>query len=95
MIGIETNPREIISKLLKYILEGLAVAIAAYWIPQFSSGKRMNNEYVLTIAITAACMLAVLDVFAPTIGRSFRLGSGFGIGSKLVAFPTTSSVMPA
>jgi len=87
MIGIETNPKEILMKLLKYVLEGLAVAIAAYWIPQFSSGKKMDNDFIITIAITAACMLAVLDVFAPTIGRSFRLGSGFGIGSKLVAFP--------
>lgn len=87
MIGIETNPREIVAKLLKYILEGLAVAIAAFWIPQFTGGAKMANEAVLTLAITASCMLAVLDVFAPSIGKSFRLGSGFGIGSNLVKFP--------
>lgn len=87
MIGIETNPTEILTKLFKYILEGLAVAVAAFWIPQISGARPMRNDDVLVLAVTAACMLAVLDVFAPTVGRSFRLGSGFGIGSNLVRFP--------
>lgn len=64
------------ANLLKYLLEGLAVAVAAFVIPSRSLALR---EVVL-IALTSAAVFAVLDVYAPEIGRGARLGSGLGIG---------------
>jgi ABC-type Co2+ transport system permease subunit len=63
-------------RALKYVIEGLAVALAAYYIPK----KKMSMEEILTIAITAAAIFAVLDVLAPSIGTSVRTGMGLGIG---------------
>jgi hypothetical protein len=85
--GIETDIKTILQKLFKYLLEGLAVGIAAFYIPRINKGAGMTNEEILTISVTAAAILALLDVFAPSIGKSFRLGSGFGIGGNLVQFP--------
>jgi hypothetical protein len=86
-LGIETDVKTIFQKLFKYILEGLAVGIAAFYLPRFNQSNALSNEEILTISITAAAILALLDVFAPSIGKSFRLGSGFGIGGNLVHFP--------
>ena len=66
--------------LVKYMLEGIAVAIAAFYIPQ----KNMNLKEIAIIALTAAAVFAVLDVFSPLVGRGARQGSGFGIGYNLV-----------
>jgi len=66
--------------LVKYVLEGTAVALAAFYIPR----KNMNMQEVLMIALTAAAVFAVLDLFAPAVGSGARHGSGFGIGYNLV-----------
>jgi hypothetical protein len=85
-VGIETDIKTILQKLFKYILEGLAVGIAAFYLPRLNKSNTLSTEEILTISITAAAILALLDVFAPSIGKSFRLGSGFGIGGNLVQF---------
>ena len=66
--------------LFKYFLEGLAVALAAFYIPK----KRMTFGEVVMIAITAGITFLVLDLFAPTVGSGARLGAGLGIGFKQV-----------
>lgn len=73
-------------QFLKYVLEGLAVAIAAYLI----SGTRksgMKGEEILGLGITAAATFAVLDVFAPSVAVSARQGSGFALGAQQVGWP--------
>jgi hypothetical protein len=75
---------DLISRLVKYALEGLAVAVAAYLIP--SRGKLALAE-VGMIALVALATFAVLDVYAPSVGASARTGAGFGIGANLVGFP--------
>ena len=62
--------------MMKYFLEGLAVALAAYYIPK---GK-LNVREITTIAITAAATFAVLDTLAPEIGGYVRTGVGVGVG---------------
>jgi ABC-type Co2+ transport system permease subunit len=74
---------ELIKRAIKYIVEGIMVAIAAYAIPK----KSLNVEEVVIIALTAAATFSVLDVFIPTMGQSARGGAGFGIGANLVGFP--------
>ena len=74
---------ELIKRAIKYIIEGIMVAIAAYAIPK----KTLNVEEVVIIALTAAATFSVLDVFIPSMGQSARGGAGFGIGANLVGFP--------
>jgi hypothetical protein len=74
---------DLIARTVKYLLEGLAVAIAAYVIP----GKTMRWSEIAMIALTATATFAILDVYAPSVGSSARTGAGFGIGAGLVGFP--------
>ncbi len=74
---------EILRRAIKYLVEGLAVAVAAYYIPR----SRARMEEVVMIAITAAATFAVLDMFAPSLGGAARTGAGFGVGANLVGFP--------
>ena len=55
--------RRVCMRALKYMIEGMAVAIAAYYIPK----RKLEMEEVITIAISAAAVFAVLDVLAPAI----------------------------
>ena len=73
---------EILSRLVKYALEGVAVALAAYYF----SGKLKINEIGM-ISLTAMATFAVIDVFAPQVSSGMRQGAGFGIGAGLVGFP--------
>ena len=74
---------ELIKRVIKYLIEGFMVAIAAYAIPKQS----LKMEEVIIIALTAAATFAVLDVFVPSMASSARGGAGFGIGANLVGFP--------
>jgi hypothetical protein len=74
---------ELVKRAIKYIVEGIMVAIAAYVIPK----KTLNVEEVVIIALMAAATFSVLDVFVPSMATSARGGAGFGIGANLVGFP--------
>ena len=74
---------DLVTRLIKYLLEGLAVAIAAYVIP----GKTMRASEVGMIALSATATFAILDIYAPSVGSSARTGAGFGIGAGMVGFP--------
>ena len=74
---------DIVMRLLKYALEGLAVAVAAYMLP----GKVLKLSEVGMIALVALATFAILDIYAPSVGASARSGAGFGIGANLVGFP--------
>jgi hypothetical protein len=74
---------DLMSRAIKYGLEGLAVAIAAYLLP----GKGLRLSEIGMIAMVALATFAVLDIYAPSVGASARTGAGFGIGAKLVGFP--------
>lgn len=75
--------QEVVKRAVKYLIEGAAVAVAAYYIPK----KQMNIEEIVMIAITAAATFALLDMYAPSIGNAARQGTGFGIGANLTGFP--------
>ena len=68
---------ELVKKAIKYIIEGIMVAIAAYAIPQ----KTLKVEEVVIIALTAAATISVLDVFIPSMGVSARNGAGMALGT--------------
>ena len=77
------NLGELVKRAIKYLVEGLMVAIAAYAIPK----KSLNMDEVALIALTAAATFSILDTYLPSMGVSARSGAGFGIGANLVGFP--------
>ena len=74
---------ELVKRIVKYLIEGLMVAIAAFAIPK----KSLNMEEIIMLALTAAATFSILDCYVPNIGVSTRTGAGFGIGANLVKFP--------
>ena len=74
---------ELFKRAVKYLVEGLLVAIAAYAIPQ----KSLKLDEIALIALTAAATFSILDTYVPSMGVNARTGAGFGIGANLVGFP--------
>jgi ABC-type Co2+ transport system permease subunit len=77
------NISELVKRIIKYLVEGLMVAIAAFAIPK----RSLNIEEIVLIALTAAATFSILDTYIPSMGMSARTGTGFGIGANLVKFP--------
>jgi ABC-type Co2+ transport system permease subunit len=71
---------ELVKRAIKYLVEGLVVALAAYTIPK----ARLNVEEIVLVALIAAATFSILDVFIPAMGSSARGGAGFGIGANLI-----------
>jgi hypothetical protein len=74
---------ELVTRVIKYFLEGLAVAVAMVIIPH----KTPRVEEIAVVAVVAASVFAILDLLSPSIGLTARQGAGFGIGANLVGFP--------
>jgi hypothetical protein len=74
---------EFLKRLLKYMVEGFIVALAAFAIPR----QTLNLEEIFLISAVAAMTFSILDVFIPSMGASARNGAGLGIGFNLVGFP--------
>lgn len=74
---------ELLKRAIKYVVEGIMVALAAYAIPK----KSLNLDEVSLIALTAAATFSILDTYVPSMGVSARSGAGLGIGANLVGFP--------
>jgi hypothetical protein len=79
---MQADLNEIIRRALKYLVEGLAIAIAAYAIPS----RQLKMEEVMMIAASGAATFAVLDMYSPEGAAGARKGAGFGIGAKHVGF---------
>lgn len=74
---------ELVRRAIKYLVEGLMVALAAYAIPK----KSLKMDEVALIALTAAATFTILDTYLPAMAVSARQGAGFGMGANLVGFP--------
>lgn len=74
---------ELLKRAIKYLVEGIMVALAAFAIPK----RSLDLDEVAFIALTAAATFSILDTFMPSMGVSARSGAGFGIGANLVGFP--------
>ena len=75
--------KELLKRAIKYLVEGLMVALAAYAIPK----RSLNLDEVALIALTAAATFSILDTYVPAMATQARSGAGFGIGANLVGFP--------
>ena len=74
----EQDISEIIKRSIKYLLEGAAVALAARYIPS----EKIDMKEISMIAFTAACVFAILDLYAPSISVAARQGAGLVIGAS-------------
>jgi ABC-type Co2+ transport system permease subunit len=77
------NIGELVKRIIKYLVEGLMVAIAAFAIPK----RSLDIEEIILIALTAAATFSILDTYIPSMGATARSGAGFGIGANWVKFP--------
>lgn len=75
-----------INNLIKYLIQGIAVAVAAYVIPN----RRTNSKEIMIIASVAALTFFTLDIFTDEVSKGARFGAGLGIGLSLV----TNSPLP-
>ena len=89
MSQLSFDGNEILVRFFKYVFEGVVVAVAAYFIPE----HKPELDHILVIALVAAATFAVLDLFAPSIGASARMGAGFGVGANLVGFGGVTPVV--
>ena len=80
---MDFNLGELVKRAIKYLVEGLMVALAAYAIPK----KSLQLDEVALIALTAAATFSILDTYVPSMAQPARSGAGFGIGANLVGFP--------
>ena len=62
-VGIDVA--DLVKRLIKYALEGLAVAVACYLLP----GKKLRVEEIGTIALTALAVFAILDIYARKVAN--------------------------
>ena len=79
----ESQLKTLVKRIIKYLVEGLMVAIAAFAIPK----RSLDIEEIILIALTAAATFSILDTYIPSMGVTARSGAGFGIGANLVKFP--------
>lgn len=77
---------EVLKRIVKYLLEGISIGIAAMIIPRVR-GIILPWDTVLILALTAAAVFAILDLWSPSVGSSVRSGAGLGLGFNLVGFP--------
>ena len=70
------NFREILKRAIKYLVEGLMVAICAFAIPK----KSLDVEEIAILALVAAATFSILDTYIPSMGVNARQGTGWGIG---------------
>jgi hypothetical protein len=75
-----------VNNFVKYLIQGIAVAVAAYVIPN----RRTDYKEVLVIATVAALTFFTLDIFTDDVAKGARFGAGFGVGLSLV----TNSPLP-
>lgn len=67
---------QILERILKYLLEGIAVGLACYFT------AKLNIDQIIIIGITAAVTFAILDMYTPQVSSAVRMGAGIGIGSQ-------------
>ena len=82
-MAISFDTQEMLTRLVKYLIEGLVVAIVAYILPS----KSLSMQEVLLLALVAASIFSILDILSPSIGSSARQGVGLATGFGMMGFP--------
>ena len=86
---MDLSVTELTTRVIKYLLEGLAVAVAMIVIPR----RIPTLEEIVSVSVVAALVFAILDLLSPSVGLTARQGAGFGLGANLVGFPGGPKLM--
>ena len=81
-MGYSLDLWEVLIRLLKYAIEGLAVGLVAWLLPK----SQLPFDKILFIALTAAAVFSILDLLAPSLSAGSRQGVGLGAGFRLIGF---------
>lgn len=76
------NFQEVTKRLIKYLIEGFGVGLAAMLIPN----ANITWQEAVYLAVVAAAILSILDTVSPSISTSVRSGVGFSIGAKTMGW---------
>ena len=71
--------------IVVYLIEALAIAIAAYYIPR----RVMSLMDILKIALTGAMVHLLLDLYSPLVASGLRFGSGMSMGKNMINNPVS------
>lgn len=82
-MGIELDVREVSNRVVKYIVQGLAVSVASMLLLK----KNADLGAVTTLGLVSASVFAVLDLFLPAAGAASRQGVGLASGFQMMSFP--------
>ena len=84
MHGDMIDARELCKRVVKYVLEGLVVAMAALVLPK----QKPDMDAAICLGLVSASVVATHDLFAPNaiMANSARQGAGFLMGANLVGF---------
>jgi len=82
----------VIYRIASFLIQGFAVGLAAFLIAR-TKNINVPWDYVVLIAATAASVLAILQLYAPNVNKSFQFGIGAGLGANLVGFPAGPNFM--
>lgn len=80
---MDLSATEVVTRVIKYLLEGLAVSVAMIIIPR----RVPQLDEIVSVSVVAALVFAILDLLSPSVGLTARQGAGFGLGANLVGFP--------
>jgi hypothetical protein len=81
--SFSVDGKEIVIRIIKYLLEGSAVAAAVALIPK----KTPSIEEIIVIGLISAATFSILDMLAPSISTGFRTGVGFSLAGTMVGWP--------
>ena len=73
---------EVFGRILKYLVEGIAVGLVCYFVAQ------LNTDQIIIIAVSAAAIFAILDMYSPVISNGVRIGAGVSVASHFIGFKT-------
>ena len=81
--------QQVLKQIIKYTIEGLAISIAAFYIPfLFTKGAvKPTIMQVVSIGLTGSLVMAILDQYSPKVSGGVRHGAGLGIGFNMVKAP--------
>ena len=71
---------EVLRRAAKYLVEGGAVALAAYLVPK----AKLTVGEIVMLAVTAAAVFAILELYSPAVGASALTGAGLSLGAGIV-----------
>jgi len=71
-------------RVVKYLTEGLVLAVLLAAMAQFMANKKMDLKDIATMTLVVGTVLAVLDYFSPDVlGKYARIGAGLALGARL------------